>query len=488
MQKQIVGAKIRVAIAEADLAHHERQIEQTREVDDYLRDKFTSEALYDRMIDKLSIVYFESYKLAHDVAKKAEKAFKFELGIDKTSPNMVTFGYWDSLKQGLLAGEQLQHDLRRLEVAYLDQNARELEITKHISLAEIDPGQLLTLRETGKCVFDLDEDLFDADYGQHYMRRIKSVSVTLPAVTGPYTGVSCTLRLESNRVRKNQELLSASKKYDYSSISDIPSAASPRFSSESTPRGPVVTSSAQNDAGLFELNLRDERYLPFEGAGVIGKWSVELPKDTNGFDISTLDDLILHVRYTARVATNAAFLGVPKTKKKRIFSARTEFPNQWTQLMNPQQGMDQTLTFALDRSLFPYVVSTKKILLTKATIYARWSGSVNFSADPPLTLDLLRPGLTPPSPTAPPVPEKRELAVVTDGLNLVFTTEIPLTGAQGALGNWTISISSKAVKHLDGALRTDHPLDGGLEVEHRLDETLQDIWLVCDYEAALLSA
>jgi hypothetical protein len=28
------------------------------------------------------------------------------------------FGYWDSLKKGLLAGEKLQYDLRRLETAY----------------------------------------------------------------------------------------------------------------------------------------------------------------------------------------------------------------------------------------------------------------------------------------------------------------------------------------------------------------------------------
>jgi len=29
----------------------------------------------------------------------------------------------------------------------------------------------------------------------------------------------------------------------------------------------IVTSTAQNDSGMFELNLKDERYLPFEGAG-----------------------------------------------------------------------------------------------------------------------------------------------------------------------------------------------------------------------------
>lgn len=29
----------------------------------------------------------------------------------------------------------------------------------------------------------------------------------------------------------------------------------------------IVTSNAQNDNGLFETNMHDDRYLPFEGAG-----------------------------------------------------------------------------------------------------------------------------------------------------------------------------------------------------------------------------
>jgi hypothetical protein len=38
----------------------------------------------------------------------------------------------------------------------------------------------------------------------------------------------------------------------------------------------VATSNAQNDSGLFELNFRDERYLPFEGTGAISSWRLEL--------------------------------------------------------------------------------------------------------------------------------------------------------------------------------------------------------------------
>jgi hypothetical protein len=34
----------------------------------------------------------------------------------------------------------------------------------------------------------------------------------------------------------------------------------------------IATSHAQNDSGMFELNFRDDRFLPFEGAGVISRW------------------------------------------------------------------------------------------------------------------------------------------------------------------------------------------------------------------------
>src|SRR5205085_6139898 len=106
-------------------------------------------------------------------------------------------------KKGLLCGEKLQYDLRRLDSAYLEQNRREFELTKHVSLSLLDPLALVKLRETGRCFINLPEEIFDLDFPGHYFRRIKSVSLTLPCVVGPYTTVSCTLRLLNNSIRIN---------------------------------------------------------------------------------------------------------------------------------------------------------------------------------------------------------------------------------------------------------------------------------------------
>jgi len=59
-------------------------------------------------------------------------------------------------------------------------------------------------------------------------------------------------------------------------------------------------STGNNDAGVFELNLRDERYLPFEGAGAVSDWHLELPSQLRPFDYYTISDVILHISYTTK--------------------------------------------------------------------------------------------------------------------------------------------------------------------------------------------
>src|SRR4029077_17288303 len=89
-----------------------------------------------------------------------------------------------------------------------------------------------------------------------------------------------------------------------------------RFIQNNIPVRAVAASSAQNDSGVFELSFRDDRYLPFEGAGAISQWSLELFSDTPSnnpdpanpdfgkplrqFDYGTITDAIVHLRYTAR--------------------------------------------------------------------------------------------------------------------------------------------------------------------------------------------
>ena len=144
-------------------------------------------------------MYFQCYQMAYGLAKRAELPFRFDLGL--TDSNYIQFGYWNSLQKGFLAAEGLYSDLKSMEIAYLDQNVREYEITKSISLLLLDPLALITLKETGMCFITLPEQYFDMDYPGHYMRRIKSLSLTIPCVAGPYTSINCTLTLVGNKIR-----------------------------------------------------------------------------------------------------------------------------------------------------------------------------------------------------------------------------------------------------------------------------------------------
>lgn len=103
-----------------------------------------------------------------------------------------------------------------------------------------------------------------------------------------------------------------------------------------TAREATATSSGQNDAGLFELNFRDERYLPFEFEGAVSRWRIELPQENNQFDVETLTDVILHLNYTAREGGDVLRQAANELAQRhlpgaglRFFDMRHEFPDTW---------------------------------------------------------------------------------------------------------------------------------------------------------------
>ncbi len=373
--KQILAATIRQAIANQEVTNQQLQIDNAQSEDDFMHSKFTNTDLYSYMIGQLSTTYFQSYQLAYAMAKQSEQTFRFEVGLADSS--YINFGYWNSLKKGLLAGEQLTYDVRNMEKAFRDQNAREYELTKHICLSQLDASALQLLKTNRECWINLPEELFDMDYPGHYLRRVKTVSLTIPCVAGPYTTVSCTLTMTTNSVRANN---TSGVSYPRKVVSGIP-ADDPRFRDAVGSIQSIATSTAQNDDGLFELSFRDERYLPFEGAGAISQWHVQLPSGVTAFDYSTISDVILHLKYTSRdggeglrqdAATslqtriNSMLVSLKDTGLTRLFSARHELPTEWYAFLNAGSGADQVLTLNLTRDRFPYFASVAPSLKIKS--------------------------------------------------------------------------------------------------------------------------
>jgi hypothetical protein len=352
---QITAANDRLGIAQSEVDIQNRQIANSQAVSDFLTNKYTNAALYDFMITQLTTVYTQAYQLAFSLAQQAQNAYQYELG--RPQDTFIQFGYWDSQHKGLTAGESLLFDLRRMEAQYLAENAREQEMTKNVSLALTQPMALVTLRETGSCQISLDEALFDRDNPGQYFRRLCSVALTIPCVVGPYTSLNATLTLTSALVRVTPPVPGYTPVAAGSGGDGVHVVAS-----ASPATATIATSTGQNDAGLFELSLKDERWLPFEGQGAISQWTLVLDARDNSVDLSTVTDVILHVRFTARgagdqVAANAVRTALkPLNQRSILVSARNTFGDDWFTFFNPidPTAAQQSLVLPLQNALFPF--------------------------------------------------------------------------------------------------------------------------------------
>jgi Tc toxin complex TcA C-terminal TcB-binding domain len=251
-----------------------------------------------------------------------------------------------------------------------ENNKRELELTRHVSLRQLDPLALLTLKATGSCAVTVPEWLYDRDCPGHYMRRIKSVALSIPSVVGPYTSVNCTLSLLKSSVRKSPVM----KDGEYARQG----SEDDRFVDYAGAVQSIVTSGANNDSGMFETNLRDERFLPFEGAGAVSEWKLDLPKpqDYPAFDYTTVSDVILHIRYTARqgvdptkvkAALDGMFQQAGQSDLALLFSLRHDFPTEWSMFVNGQGEFSATI----HRDHFPYFTHGKQITIVGIELYSQ---------------------------------------------------------------------------------------------------------------------
>jgi hypothetical protein len=374
--RNVAAQKLRVEVAKLEKKNAELQRKHAEESRAFLdTQKLTNEALYQYQLDQLTALYFQTYQLAHGLAKQAEKAWQREIGAREIS--FIDPGYWDRTRAGLLAGERLHHDLKRMEIAYLEHNRRELELTRHVSLRLLNPTALAELRAFGRCIFHLPEELFDLDSPGHYFRRIRQVSVSIPSVAGPYVPVRATLRLVASEIRVRD---SGSDAYPRSSAEDARFVDVTEVATDT-----IVTSRAHEDAGLFDGAANDGRCMPFEGAGAISTWELRLPEDVRMFDYGTISDVLLHLRYSARHGSEALRTAAASSARSRIdaalvgiserfgtladpsaesrvtglfhaFSLREQFPDAWRRLVSSSPSTPVELELPLTRDQLPYAI------------------------------------------------------------------------------------------------------------------------------------
>jgi receptor-binding and translocation channel-forming TcA subunit of Tc toxin len=264
-------------------------------------------------------------------------------------------------------------------------------------------------------------------YPGQYKRLVKSVRVTMPGVVGPYTTVGAKLTMTAGSLRPS------------------PTSALAATTPQPNIASAIATSTGVGDSGVFDLTFRDERYLPFEGAGAVSSWRLELPGQLRSFDYGTISDVVMHLSYTAldddafrTTVENSIVNSLKKTAQSnglfRLLSLRFDFPAAYAQLTGPTAPANTSTTFAMDAARFPYFLSSTTLDLTSAQLYLVGQGTG------PVTTT----GLTMS------VNGTTASAWTTDPATGLPTATVPLSGA--LVGNWTVAVPSG---HVDPAKIAD---------------------------------
>ena len=306
VQKKKTTAEIKIDYAKKQLENYEREIELKDEMYEHLSEKYTNKDLYTWLKKETGKVYKTLFQLAAKVARKAEKCYHFEIGdTDMDAKSAKTFikgsgVYWDGLHSGLLAGEKLLADLHAMEVAYLENDRNELEITRPVSLSEIVVGtkqvdgnnvditildQLRTStnwssdddrnRKFYSTSFDLIEDVFFKEFRlPHTFGRIRDVRLEI--IGGGEYRLSAELSMDKNIL--------------HTPNNDIENRIGVQT---------YATSTANSVCGKYNFDFSKDKFTPFEGAGIDSHWNLMISAHEN-FNPESITDVVIYISYTAR--------------------------------------------------------------------------------------------------------------------------------------------------------------------------------------------
>jgi hypothetical protein len=148
------------------------------------------------------------------------------------------------------------------------------------------------------------------------------------------------------------------------------------------PISSIAVTGGENDAGVWNLNFEDEKYIPFEGAGAISSWSLSLPTHIRQFDYTSITDVVMHLKYTSLdggptlkgAAMDAASknLEAVLTEGKEgglyaLFDIRNEFSTGWSRLLaSPPENRILQLSGLNDR--LPILTRGRECIATEISL------------------------------------------------------------------------------------------------------------------------
>lgn len=321
IDKQLELQTLAIQSAETSQAQAIKAQEQAQVYYSFLKNRATGPALYQWLLSQMATMYFQAYDVVLSMCLSTEACWQYEIGDHNT--HFVPTNAWADNYHGLTAGEALKLGLLRMESSYLNRHERRLELTKTVSLKKLfelktkdapEGVKWQTVLDTffsdegsGTLPFNLTALIFDQDYPGHYLRQLVNVSVSIPAVIGPYQDIRATLTQLGSRTLTKPVF--GGVKWLYQSDSTLPEGYDDEVPVDGTqvinnPRAyqQIGISHGVDDRGMFSMDFGDERYYPFEGTGAVSSWQLHFPRHRSSEQaamLASLTDIIVHVRYLA---------------------------------------------------------------------------------------------------------------------------------------------------------------------------------------------
>ncbi|KJK66680.1 hypothetical protein P875_00128007 [Aspergillus parasiticus SU-1] len=363
IDKDLEQLQTRIESVDLEVKTQQQEAENVAVEEEWMKRKYTNQQLYTVLDNSVSQILQQTYTLALDMAKVARRALDFEHAMRfpdssiTSQPPTTIGGYWENSIDGLTSAKSLILDLKRMEICHMENSTHDFEITKAISLRQLDPLSLIQLQETGSAKMTLDEALFDMDYPGHYCRRISSVALTIPCILGAYTSVNCTLTLLQHRYRVSPLVKDAKTLY---------LKEDGKYRTDQIPITSIAVSNGVQDTGSFSLDFRSSNtYGPFEGAGVLSDWQITLPTKHKQFDYRTISDVVMHLRYTSVDSSGrlkvAAETAVDSVEAPPLaINLKNDYPSEWYQALSATAGSKSIMKLGGLRERMPFWTRNKK--------------------------------------------------------------------------------------------------------------------------------
>jgi hypothetical protein len=288
-------------------------------------------------------------------------------------------------------------------------------------------------------------ELLDRGFPGHYLRLIKRVRTSVVALIPPVDGIHATLSTTGpSRVVVGGDVFQT-----------VVIKRTPEY---------IAMSAPSNSTGVLELDPQPDMLLPFEGSGVDMSWEFSMPKAANQLDYRAIADVLITLEYTALNSIDYRQQVIqtlkPTVTSDRPFSLRSQFPDQWYDLHNPQQtSTPMTVRFTTVREDFPPNIDALKI--QQVLMYFITSSAVTIEV---------------------PVSHLNYTAAAEPGTVGGSATSIDgiISTRRGNAGSWTSMLTKSVVGEWELALPNTDDMRSRF-TEQRGDDQIDDILLVITY-------